>query len=325
MSTVDRARAWLGPLGFGASTLGNLYREMSDDQARAVVDRAWEGGIRYFDVAPHYGLGLAERRLGDALRSHPRDAFVVSTKVGRVLEPNPDGAGRPDPEGFAVNALFRRRWDFSAEGVRQSLEDSLERLGLDRVDIVYLHDPEERLALAVDEALPALVELREAGVVGAIGVGSKDVSALTALIGTGSLDLAMVAGRYTLLEQPALAEVFPAAHEHDTAIVAVGVYNSGLLARPVPEPTATYEYEAAPAAMFERAVELADVCNAHGVTLPHAAVQFALRHPLVANVTIGIGSASHLDDGLAYASSPVPESLWRELESRGLIGSGVEA
>jgi D-threo-aldose 1-dehydrogenase len=313
----------LGPLGLGASALGNLYRVVEDDAARSVVDQMWEGGVRYFDTAPHYGLGLSERRLGSALAAYPRDEFVVSTKVGRMLDPNPSGAGTTDDEGFEVEALWRRRWDFSAEGVRTSLERSLERLGLDRVDILYLHDPEDHLDQAIAEALPALVELRDAGVVSAIGVGSKDSVALTRLIETGHIDLAMVAGRYTLLEQPASDDVLPAAIAHDVGVVAVGVYNSGILAKPRPDPASTYDYGAVPREIYARAVRIADVCEEFGVELPHAALQFPLRHPAVVNVTVGMGRPAHVAGTLANINEPIAESLWDRLAAEGLIPAGV--
>lgn len=317
MSNDIRSR--LGGLGLGASPLGNLYRTVTDDDARAVVDAMWDGGVRYFDTAPHYGLGLSERRLGSALARRPRDEYVISTKVGRILEPNPEGAGVTDTEGFEVEATLRRRWDFTAAGVRESLARSLERLALDRVDIVFLHDPEDHLDVAIAEALPALAELRDAGVVSAIGIGSKDAVALTSVIETGLIDLAMVAGRYTLLEQPAIADVLPAATAHDVAVIAVGVYNSGILAKAKPDPASTYDYGAVPPDVYARAVRIAAVCEAHGVSLPHAALRFPLRHPAIVNVTVGIGRPAHVPQTLEYAHRPVPDALWDQLAADGLI------
>lgn len=324
MSTTQAyARPALGRFGLGAGSLGNLYREVTDEDARAVIDRAWQSGVRYFDTAPHYGLGLSERRLGAALAARPRDEYVLSTKVGRILEPSPSTAGQQDDEGFAVPATHQRRWDFSADGVVRSLEDSLTRLGHDRVDVLYLHDPEDHLEQAIEEALPALVELRSNGVVGAIGVGSKDAAAMTALVQTGCLDLVMVAGRYTLLEQPALEELFPAAQATGTGVVAVGVFNSGLLASSAPSPDSTYEYGPVPIAVLERARRLAAVCEGFGVALPHAAVQFALSHPLVVNVTVGVGKPHHVASSTDWTRTPVPIELWEALEAEGLIPEGV--
>lgn len=312
-------RFQLGDLGLGASPLGNLYRTVTDDDARSVVDAMWAGGVRYFDTAPHYGLGLSERRLGAALAGRPRNEFVVSTKVGRVLEPNPSGAGTSDTEGFEVEATTRRRWDFTAAGVRESLAQSLERLALDRVDILFLHDPEDHLDTAIDEALPALVELRDAGAVSAIGVGSKDAGALTRLIETGVIDLAMVAGRYTLLEQPATADVLPAALANDVGVIAVGVYNSGILAKSKPDPASTYDYGAVPPEVLAKAVRIAEVCEANGVALPHAALRYPLRHPAVVNVTVGIGRPGHVPSTIERMAAPIPEELWVQLVDEGLI------
>jgi D-threo-aldose 1-dehydrogenase len=320
MFSMQRStQAGLGRFGLGTGSLGNLYRAVDDKTAEAVASEAWDYGVRYYDSAPHYGLGLAETRIGRSLAGRPRDEFVFSTKVGRVLEPNPNDAQSPDSEGFLVSAAWKRRWDFSAEGVRRSLADSLARTGLDRVDILYLHDPEEHLSQAIDEALPELIALRSAGVVRAIGVGSKDVVTMTRLVETGEMDLVMVAGRYTLLEQPALAELFPAAVAAGTRVVGVGVFNSGLLATSNPKSSDPYEYGTVPHAMLARARALADVCARHEVELPHAAVQYVLRHPLVVNVTLGIGNPDHVARGARWANEQVPDELWSELEYLGLI------
>ncbi|WP_308797794.1 aldo/keto reductase [Agromyces silvae] len=312
-------RLTLGTLGYGASALGNLYRPVDDDAASEVVGRMWDGGVRYFDTAPHYGLGLSERRLGRALAGRPREDYVISTKVGRVLEPNPGGIGTLDDEGFAVEATLRRRWDFSAAGVRRSLEQSLERIGTDRVDLVLLHDPEGHLDQAIAEAVPALVELRDQGQVTAIGVGSKDVGALRRLIETDLIDVAMVAGRYTLLEQPAAAGVLPAALAHAVDVIAVGVYNSGVLAKPVPDASLRYEYGDVPPAVLDRAIRIAEICRTFDVDLPHAALQFPLRHPAIVNVTVGMGRPRHVGPTLEYARTAIPDALWVELEGENLI------
>ncbi|QOD44729.1 aldo/keto reductase [Clavibacter zhangzhiyongii] len=316
MSRID-----LPELGLGTTTLGNLYRAIPDDQAHEVVRASWDAGIRYFDTAPHYGLGLAERRLGEALRSRPRDEYVVSTKIGRVLEP-------VDPEGLRDDDLFDvprdhvRRWDFSADGVRRSLDDSLARLGLDRVDVLLIHDPDEHLDQAVHEAVPALARLRDEGVVGAIGVGSGTPRSLAALIGTGALDLAMVAGRYTLLDQSALHEVIPAAEEHGTRIIAVSVFNSGITASDDPADGATYEYGPASEEVLARARRIAEICAGYGVELPHAAIRFPLRHPAISTVALGMASADEVRDDAAHASRPVPDELWAELTAEGMIPEG---
>jgi D-threo-aldose 1-dehydrogenase len=315
----------LGRLGLGTSPLGNMYRFVDDDAATNVLEAAWEEGVRYFDSAPHYGLGLAEQRTGQYLSKKPRDEFVFSTKVGRILEPN--GVINPglDAEGFVVPASLSRRWDFSADGVERSLAASLHRTGLDRVDILYLHDPENHLEQAITQALPRLVSLRSSGVVRAIGIGSKDVKAMTRFVETGEIDLVMVAGRYTLLEQPAADALLPAAAAYNTQVVDVGVFNSGLLATSNPRASDHYEYGAVPEHILERARQLAEVCGRHDVELPHAAVQFALRNPAVINVTLGIGKPAHVASSARWASIPVPESLWDELTELRLIPSQVHS
>ena len=236
LPTTTRRTIELGRTAFGAATLGNLQREMSDETAHEILGTAWDLGIRHFDTAPHYGLGLSERRLGAFLRTRPRDEYVLSTKAGRLLRPNPAGAGTLDLEqGFVVPADLQRVADFSADGVRRSLEESLDRLGLDRVDVLYLHDPERYgLADALATGVPGAAALRDEGLVRAIGVGSMSTPALLDAARTGALDLLMVAGRYTLVEQPVRPEVLDACAEHGVGIVAASVFNSGLLARQDP-------------------------------------------------------------------------------------------
>ncbi|GGL81179.1 oxidoreductase [Curtobacterium citreum] len=314
MSDVDLDR---GPFWFGGAGIGNLLREVSDDDARATVDAAWDVGVRGFDTAPHYGLGLSERRLGAALAGRPRDEYAISTKVGRRLVPGPgDGV---DDDGFAVPNDLVRQWDPTADGVRRSLDESLDRLGLDRVDIAYLHDPDVYdLAAGLTQALPALAALRDEGVVRAVGVGSNSVAALTAAVETGLCDVVMLAGRYTLLEQPAAALVDRCA-ELDVDVVAVGVYNSGLLSRPLPAPDTTYDYAPAPPELVERARALAAVCGRHGVTLPETAVAFPLRAPAVRAIAVGAQSAEQVRSNAERAAVHVPAALWDELRSIGLL------
>jgi len=271
----------------GVSQFGNLYRETTDEEAASAVAAAWAGGIRYVDTAPHYGLGLSERRVGALVAGWPRDGFVLSTKVGRLLVDNPGGAGRQDDEGFAVPATLRRRWDFSADGVRCSLEQSLQRLGLDRVDIVYLHDPDDHWQAASQQAVPALVELRDQGVINAIGVGMNQSAMLAEFVRQCDVDVVMCANRYTLLNQAAAEDLLPLALERGVGVVAAAVYNSGLLATERPGAGARYDYGTAPAAVVARANAIADVAAEFGVTLPQLAVQFPLRHPAVVSVVLG--------------------------------------
>jgi D-threo-aldose 1-dehydrogenase len=307
----------LTELGLGGAQLGNLYREMTEETAAAIVDRAWDEGIRYFDTAPHYGVGLSERRLGRLLRERPRDELVLSTKVGRRLVPDPAGAGRMDDQGFAVPATTVRRWDLSREGIRRSLEESLDRLGLDRVDVIYLHDAEDHWEQALAEAVPAMVELREEGLVRAVGAGMNLAGPLTELVREHDVDLVMCAGRYTLLEQA--DDLLDAAAERGVGIVAAGVYNSGLLSRPRPGAEPMYDYAPAPAGLVARVHAIADVCEAHGVSLPEAAIAFPLRHPAVVSVAVGAAGPGQVADALDRYHRSVPEALWDDLVSAGLL------
>jgi D-threo-aldose 1-dehydrogenase len=307
-------------LGLGAAALGNLYTAVGDEDARAAVDAAWDAGVRTFDVAPHYGLGLAEHRLGAALRDRPRDEYVLSTKVGRLLVPaDPGGPGRDLAAGFDVPARLRRVWDFSADGVRRSLEESLQRLGLDRVDVVLVHDPDAHEAEALDGALPALAQLRSQGVVRAVGVGMNQSAMLARFVEAADLDLVLLAGRYTLLDQSALDDVLPAAVARGTSVLLGGVFNSGLLARERPPDDARHDYAPAPPSVLRRARQLADVCRAHGTTLPAAALHFALAHESVAGALVGMRSAGEVRRNVALLGEQVPAALWPDLRGAGLL------
>lgn len=303
--------------GLGCADLGNLYAPLTDADARAVLDAAWDAGVRLFDTAPHYGLGLSERRLGGFLAGRPRGSYTLSTKVGRLLRPVTGAGGATDlAHGFAVPATHERVWDASAAGVRRSLDESLERLGLDRVDVLYLHDPDEApggTAAALASALPALAALRDAGTVGAVGVGSTSTAALLAAARTGIPDQLMVAGRYTLLEQPAAAELLPECTDRGIGVVAAGVFNSGLLATDAPHPGAHYEYAAPPPAVLARTAALRAVCARHGVALPVAAARFPLRHPAVRSVVLGARTPAQVRENVARLRVPVPAALWEDL------------
>jgi D-threo-aldose 1-dehydrogenase len=330
MSHATELAGRLGPLGFGAAPIGNLGRVVSDEDARSALEAAWDGGVRYYDTAPHYGLGLSERRLGSFLGTKPRDEFVISTKVGRILEPNPDyreGDG-DDPgvevtqldDGFAVPARLRRRFDPSEAGIRQSLEDSLERLGLDRVDVLFLHDPDVYdLDRGLAEGLPALARLRDEGLVGAVGVGVNDAAVAARAVREGDLDVIMIAGRYTLLEQPAAEELLPLCEERGVAVVAAAPYNSGLLATDTPPTDASYNYATVPPAVLGRARELADACREEGWSLPAAALQYPLRHPAVVAVAVGTARAESVRENLARLHSTAPDGFWQRFTERGLI------
>lgn len=320
MSTLGRSGVEVSPLSFGAAALGNLFTAVSDEQAQEALDAAWAGGIRYFDTAPHYGIGLSERRLGAALRDRPRSEYAVSTKVGRLLEPTDAYAGGDDLEnGFAVPATHRRVWDFSADGVRRSLDASLERLGLDRVDAVYLHDPDEHAEQAFQEAYPALEKLRAEGVVGAIGVGMNQTEMLTRFVRETDVDVVLCAGRYTLLDHRALTDLLPAAQERGTSVVIGGAFNSGLLADP--RPGAMYNYAAAPPELLDRALRLKTIAERHGTTLRAAALAFPAAHPTVPSVLVGARSAHEVQDCVEQFATEVPAAFWQELRAENLLPS----
>jgi len=273
--------------------------------------------VRFFDTAPHYGLGLSERRLGRALADRPRAGYVVSTKVGRVLEADPAGASVRDGEGFDVPATWRRVWDFSADGVRRSLAASLDRLGLERADVVLLHDPDHHWRQAVEEAYPVLHELRAQGVVGAVGAGMNQWRMLADLVRETDLDVVLLAGRYTLLDQSALDGLLPLCQARGVSVVVGGPLNSGLLADP--RPGATYDYAPGPPELVERARRLATVCARHGVTLPQAALAFPAGHPAVASVLVGMRSPAEVAENTTLAARPVPAALWEELFAERLL------
>ncbi|MCZ1003891.1 aldo/keto reductase [Streptomyces mirabilis] len=317
-ATLGNSGVEVSALSFGAAGIGNLFTAVSDEQAYETVDAAWSGGIRYFDTAPHYGIGLSERRLGTALRDRPRAEYTLSTKVGRLLEPTGADAGGDDlADGFAVPATHRRVWDFSAEGVRRGIEASLERLGLDRVDIVYLHDPDDHAEQAFHEGYPALERLRSEGVVGAIGAGMNQAEMLTRFVRDTDVDVVLCAGRYTLLDHDALTELLPAAQERGTSVVIGGAFNSGLLADP--RPAATYNYATAPAELLDRALRLKEIAERHGTTLRAAALAFPAAHPAVASVLAGARSAHEVRDCVEQFTTQVPEDFWRELREAKLL------
>ena len=309
----------LTELGLGAAQLGNLYRETTDAEVKEGVEAAWDAGIRYFDTAPHYGLGLSERRLGEQLRAHSRDEYVLSSKVGRLLVPNPGGETRMDDQGFAVPAATVRQWDFSRDGILRSVEESLTRTGLDRIDVLYMHDPDDHFEQASTEGIGALIELREQGVVKAVGAGMKDAAPLAELIRRADIDLVMCAGRFTLIDDGALADLMPTALEHNVGVVVAGVYNSGLLGRNRPSPDATFDYGPVPPAILERANRVADVCEAHGVTLPEAAIAYVFRHPAVVSVVVGARGGDQVRSNIDRYETKMPEGLWDDLEAAGLV------
>jgi D-threo-aldose 1-dehydrogenase len=305
-------------LGLGTAPLAGLFEEVPEPQALAVIERSWDAGMRFYDTAPLYGHGLAERRVGNVLREKPRDEFTLASKVGRLLRadapPEPGQAFRGTPP---VNPVF----DFSYDGVMRSVEESLERLGLDRIDILHIHDPDHHYSEAVEGAYKALDKLRSDGVISAVGAGMNQAEMLTRFAREANFDCFLLAGRYTLLDQVALKELLPLCLEKGVAIIAGGVYNSGILADP--KPGAHYNYEAAPPELLERAQRIHAVCARHGVPIKAAAIQFPLGHPAVTCVVVGCRSVAQLDESIAMFEIEIPPAMWAELKQEALLAPDV--
>ena len=323
---VGKTRLKLDSMGMGCSTMGNLYRAIADEDARHCLDTAWTSGFRYFDTAPFYGLGLSERRVGDALRERLGESYTLSTKVGRLLKP----AGYADVRhGFCSPMPFDIVYDYSYDGVMRSYEDSLQRLGLDRVDILYMHDigwmthGSANHAL-FDEAMKggyrALDELRRSGDVRAIGLGVNETEVCERALEHGDWDCFMLAGRYTLLDQSALDTLLPKCVAMDVSIVLAGPYNSGILAKGVRgEGPWNYDYGPAPDEIIQRVAAIEDTCDEFGVPLAAAALQFPLAHPAVISVVMGLGSGRRVAATTKLASYAIAPDFWRALHERGLI------
>jgi D-threo-aldose 1-dehydrogenase len=319
---VGRTPVHVTRLGFGAASIGGLYRPVEHATAMDTVDAAVGMGIRYMDVAPQYGLGLSEERLGEGLRGVPRDAYVLSTKVGRLIRrsgevPRGADADLPPAQFPAVDPDLRTVWDMSRDGVRRSLDESRARLGVERIDIAYVHDPDDHMTMAIDEAVPALIELRGQGALRAIGVGANTVSVLQRFVEHTDIDVILLANRYTLLDQSALHTLLPLCVERGVSVVIGGVLNTGLLADP--RPGATFDYVPATPELLARAQRLAVVCGRHGVPLKAAAVRFALAHPAVASVLAGVRSRERLEEYGRLISDPIPPALWDELRAEDLL------
>lgn len=318
--TVDpMALPELPALGLGTAPLGGLYSPIADDEAQRVIEAAWGRGLRFFDTAPLYGHGNAERRLGAVLAGQPRDSYVLATKVGRLLRRPALPAG--EDAHYKGTPPERPVFDFSFDGVMRSFEESLGRLGLDRIDILHLHDPDAHEAEALSGAWRALEALRAQGLVRAVGAGMNQWEMLARFAQAAPFDCFLLAGRYTLLDQSALPTLLPLCARRGVRIVAGGVYNSGLLADP--RPGAKFNYDDAPPELIARARRLGDVCRAHGVPLKAAAMQFPAFHPAVASVLTGARSVAELDENLAMSRFPIPAGLWNELRRQGLIAEGA--
>ena len=313
-------------LGLGGAALGNLYEPVSEASAAETIGRALSLGIDYFDTAPYYGYGLSEERLGRVLAPVDRDAFVVSTKVGRLLVPR-TGAARSD-HGFIDANRFDPVFDYGYDGVMRSFESSLERLGLDRIDVLLMHDigalthgaerNAELFEIAIEEGVRAMRELRDAGAVGAIGLGVNECDVCIEALGRTELDCLLLAGRYTLLEQGALDTLLPLCEKTGTSIIVGGPFNSGVLVEPE-EGARHYDYDAAPPEVAERVERLHAVCADHGVPLAAAALQLPLHHPAVACVIPGARTPDEVEASSRWLRLDVPELLYRDLRAAGLL------
>ncbi|RKP47799.1 aldo/keto reductase [Pararobbsia silviterrae] len=320
----------LTTMGLGGTGLGNMYRATDPDVAIATVHTAFERGIRYFDTAPVYGFGLAESRLGEAIRSLPRDKIVISSKVGYALVPI--SADEVAPVLWDQAPAFRPEFDYSRDAVRRSIEDSLERLGVDYIDMLAIHDPDEALAFepgedprarshfqdAMEGAYRVLDDLRSEGVIKAVGVGINQWQMLGDFVVAGRFDYFLLAGRYTLLEQEPLATLLPLCEQRGTQLVIGGPYNSGILASG-PVNGATFNTRSAPPRVIDKVRQLQAVCARHDIPLAAAALQFPLGHPIVASVIPGARSVEELEQNLAFMRLPIPADLWRDLKDEGLV------
>lgn len=321
----DTRIALPGPLGFGSAPLGNLFARVAEDVARETVRAAWDAGVRLFDTAPFYGFGLAEHRLGEMLRQQPRDAFTLSTKVGRLLVP--DAAAAADRNDFFGGLPFRAEFDYSADATRRSIEQSLQRLGLARIDIVLIHDVgedthgpawRERFDDAMRGAAPALTALRREGVIKAWGLGVNRVEPCLMALDQADPDLFLVAGRYTLLDTDAATELFPRCAERGVRAIIGGPYNSGLLAG-----GSTFDYTAAPDALRGRVQRLGAICGRHGVDLRAAALQFCAAHPVTGAVIPGARNPAEVETNARLMRAPIPAALWEALRHERLIPESV--
>ena len=314
-------------LGLGGAALGNLFNAITDAEAEAVIEAAWADGCRTFDTAPHYGHGLSEQRFGRVLRGKPRDSFVLSSKVGRIL--TADATAARAQHGYVDVLPFNQHWDYSAAGVRRSVEDSLQRLGLARLDVAYLHDCDAAthgdaypavLRRVVDEAIPALRRLRDEGLVRQIGLGVNDVQVCLDVMARAEIDCLLLAGRYSLIDHAGLAALLPLCAERGVRVAAGGVFNSGILATGVRgKQPLRFDYGPASTGLIERTAAIEAVCERFGVPLRAAALQFPKAHAAVAIVMAGPQTVPHWHDAMAMMAHPVPSAFWRALREARLV------
>ncbi|WGF86504.1 aldo/keto reductase [Marinivivus vitaminiproducens] len=323
---IGRTDVEVTVMGFGGAPLGNLYAPIPDEDARGAVAAAWEAGIRYYDTAPLYGYGLSEHRFGEILRGQKRDGFVLSTKVGRVLRPWREPPAHDDK--FVDAGPFEPIYDYTRDGARRSLEQSLHRLGMNRVDVLFIHDIDifthganqqpDMFRQALSGAYLALREMKDEGTIAAIGVGVNEWEVCEAALDEGDFDCFLLAGRYTLLEQKPLESFLPKCVQRGASIILGGPYNSGILVTGAVK-GATHNYEAAPQDILDRVAGIQTVCQAHGVPMPAAALQFPLAHPAVASVIPGGRTAAEVTQNATWLTTPVPAALWTDLKGEGLL------
>jgi D-threo-aldose 1-dehydrogenase len=309
-------------LGLGSAPLGGLFNAVPDSTAHAVVQHAYDSGLRFYDTAPLYGYGSAEQRMGHVLAQQPRDDFVLATKVGRLIRPREAAGTSLDAAGagqFRDAPPLVPVFNFSYDAVMRSFEESLERLGVDRIDVLHIHDPDNHYDQAIDGAYKALDKLRSEGTIKAVGAGMNQAEMLARFAREGDFDCFLVAGRYTLLDQAALPELLPICEQKKIAIVIGGVYNSGILANLDNLERATFNYQPAEQKWLDKARQIKAVCDRHAVPIQAAALQFPLAHPAVAVVLTGARSVEELDQNLAFMRRPIPSDLWAELKSTGLL------
>ena len=310
-------------LALGTVPIGNLFNPVSDAEAAAVIDRCWEHGLRFFDTAPLYGRGLSEERLGRALRDRPRDEYVLATKVGRLLRrdvplPLAQAAGGGQQGLYKVESPLEPMFDFSYDGVMRSFEESLARLGLDHVDVLHIHDPDDHYDEAIRGAYRALDTLRTQGVIKALGAGMNQGAMPARFAREANFDCFLLAGRYTLLDQAAQHELLPICQEKGIGIIIGGVYNSGILTDP-DRPGITFNYRPAEQAWLEKARRIKLVCQRHDVPLMAAALQFPLAHPAITTILTGVRSIAEIDENVAMFRHPIPAALWADLKSAELL------
>ena len=297
-------------IGLGCAPFGNLFTEVSDDDVQATVDAAWEGGVRFFDTAPLYGHGLSEIRLGKALAKYPRDQYVLASKVGRLLR---EPKEQISPTIFKNVPQLEPIFDYSRDAILASIDESLNRLNVDYLDVVHVHDPDDYEDWVINEAFPTLIQLRDEGVVKAVGCGMNQTNSLTRFVHEVDLDCLLLAGRYTILDNSSGTELLQLCREKNIGVVLGGIFNSGLLANP--EMNKTFDYVDASPEILEKAQTMAGLAQSHGVSLAHAAVQFGLRHAGVSSIVIGARTRNEMNHDLSYAAEVIPQEFWDALET----------